>query len=121
MGIDLGLFGMDGKPISMDEWMRLMKRDDERRVGYTKIDDQAFVSTVLLGLEHGRDKQGRPIIFESMVFGDDDNNECMRYATLEDAKRGHAKLVAMVRARRTSAERRAGEPLKVKRVKIEEE
>lgn len=115
------MYGMDGRPIRMKQWVALMKNDKARRVGRTKIDDQAFVSTVLLGLEHGKDKRGRPIIFESMVFGDDEGNECLRYATLEEAKRGHAKMVAMVRARRTRAERMAAEPLRVKRNKIQED
>jgi hypothetical protein len=50
-----------------------------------------WVSTVWLGLNHAW--RGRPLVFETMVFGVEDN-ECVRYSTIEEARVGHEKMVA---------------------------
>jgi hypothetical protein len=59
------------------------------------------VSTVFLGLDHRFIGDGPPILYETMIFagGDDewlDLNQ-WRYCTREEALRGHAYAVAMVR------------------------
>lgn len=54
-----------------------------------------FVSTVWLGIDHGPDEQGRPVIFETMVFPDERHVE--RYATEEDARAGHLRAVEMAK------------------------
>ena len=57
------------------------------------------VSTVFLGLNH-RFGPGRPLLFETMLFADDDYGDlaCRRYSTWADAERGHQ--VALRYARR---------------------
>jgi hypothetical protein len=51
------------------------------------------VSTVFLSLEHGVDENGRPILFESMVFGGSHDGMQIRYCSWKDAEDGHASLL----------------------------
>jgi hypothetical protein len=63
----------------------------------------AYVSTVFLGLDHNWDNiihggDGPPVLFETMVFWDGPlGGEGKRYATWEEADRGHEDLVWKVR------------------------
>jgi hypothetical protein len=50
------------------------------------------ISTVFLGLDHNFG-QGPPLLFESMVFGGEDDGEMVRYSTWEEAETGHKLLV----------------------------
>ena len=54
-----------------------------------------LVSTVFLGVDYGIDSKENPIIFETMVFNDIENNFnesfCERTATIEEAKDVHIK------------------------------
>lgn len=59
-----------------------------------------FVSTVWLGMDHNWSGEGKPIIFETMVFAYDEDGEVNfsgeyqeRYATEKEALAGHAKAV----------------------------
>lgn len=63
------------------------------------------VSTVFLGLDHRYGGDGPPLIFESMVFGGELDQEMDRYSTWEEAERGHAAMIERVKA---SAGRTAG-------------
>lgn len=70
-----------------------------QRVAYTELPNKIVVSTVFLGLEHGFDERGRPILFETPPFNSldgslDDHME--RYATWEDAEAGHNRIVAQL-------------------------
>ena len=53
------------------------------------------VSTVWLGMDHSFG-DGPPLIFETMVFGGELDQECDRYTTEEQAQQGHAAMVARV-------------------------
>lgn len=95
----LGHYDKDGKPITMMECAELFEDKEYRRVEWTELGKDEYVSTVWLGLDHGFGEE-RPLIFESMAFYDDDWRECRRYSTLEEAKEGHQKLVEEVVAKR---------------------
>ncbi len=78
-------------PVAVDnlsEWA--MGFDDtQRRVESTHIGD-VFISTVFLGLDHNFGGGGDPVLFETMVFGDGDDDEiCIRYSTYDNAVKGH--------------------------------
>ena len=76
------------------EFSKWFENIDERRVDYTEINDNAYVSTVCLGIDHNHWGEGPPVIFESMAFGVGIENEIQdRYSTLEEAKAGHEKMV----------------------------
>ena len=63
-----------------------------RHVAKAQISEDIMVSTVFLGLNHNYGK-GEPILFESMVFGGEHDEEMERYATWEQAEKGHQKWV----------------------------
>lgn len=93
---------VDGVPVichDVLEWSKWFEKD-ERVVEQTEIQDDKTeqVSTVFLGLDHDWGNKGPPILFETMVFGGPLDQEIERYATLEEAKAGHAKMVARVSA-----------------------
>jgi hypothetical protein len=78
----------------ISEWARRFEITD-RHVAVTEFDG-GHVSTVFLGVNH-RHGEGPPLIFESMVFGGEHDGEQRRYSTWEEAEKGHAELVSMVR------------------------
>jgi hypothetical protein len=94
-------YDKEGRPIGMLEWGRLLEDAEYKRVDRTALGDGREVSTVWLGLDHaalGRG-QGTPVIFETMVFSrDNESLDCRRYSTLEEAKAGHAQVVAECQA-----------------------
>lgn len=96
-------FMKDGTPAkSREEFAAKFEDEKYRRVDWTSLSDgteKEFVSTVWLGINHAFGP-GRPLIFETMAFYDDDWRECRRYATEAEAKEGHKKMVAEIMARR---------------------
>lgn len=56
------------------------------------------ISTVFLGIDHGWDEHGPPILFETMVFGGNLDGEIDRYPTYKESKQGHADMLRRVRA-----------------------
>lgn len=73
--------------------------DAERRIGYTQITSQCWVSTVFLGLDHSW-REGPPILFETMIFGGPKSidESQWRYSSYDDAMVGHAMAVKKARA-----------------------
>lgn len=63
----------------------------ERHVEDEMIGD-VRVSTVFLGLDHSFGS-GRPLLFETMVFGGPLDQEMARYTTWEEAEEGHKIMV----------------------------
>lgn len=93
----LGVYDIDGNPISFREWFAMRERDPESiRVARTEIDD-VIVSTVHLGINHSYMLRDPPLIFETLVFGSDLDGEMYRYSTKEDAEEGHERVVELVR------------------------
>lgn len=59
------------------------------------------ISTVLLVTDHRSSLgEGRPIIFETMIFGGLWDGQQVRYCTIDEATRGHNAIVAACRRRR---------------------
>lgn len=85
----------DGEPVAvLDvlEWARWIEaHPDQRFVGKTPLPGGGRVSTVFLGLNH-QFGDGPPILWESMVFGADDEVQ-ERYETKAEAEAGHIRLV----------------------------
>lgn len=95
-------YDRSGIPISARDFERLHMDMDYRVVARTTITDAADpaktldVSTVWLGLNHGFG-DSPPLIFETMVFGDDSLDlSCGRYSTEDEAKKGHVATVIVV-------------------------
>lgn len=76
-------------------WARWLETAD-RRVARTVVYADVTVSTVFLGLDH-QYGNGPPLLFETMIFGGPHDQEQDRYATWEDAERGHETMVGLAR------------------------
>lgn len=87
MSIDY--YDKQGAPLTREEYSELLAAIgwDYKRVAKTEIGD-IQISTVWLGLDH-QYGDGPPLIFETMQFGGNDDQECERYSTIEEAKAGH--------------------------------
>jgi len=87
----------DGIVVTVDvlEWAAFFEESDNRRVAKTIL-DHCEVSTVFLGLNHAFGNSS-PLWFETMVFGGPLDQEVVRYGTLEEARRGHDRMVARVK------------------------
>ena len=94
----------NGKPIGEDvlEWAKLAT-PEYRRVKESQVGTY-WVSTVWIGMDYGY-SGGEPLIFESMVFANSnaegikgDDVYIDRYSTLEQAERGHDKVVELLTA-----------------------
>ena len=79
--------------VPMMVWALGFERAD-RVVGKTTIGD-AEVSTVFLGMDH-RFGEGPPLLFETMIFGGEHDEEMWRYSTWDEAKAGHSHVVSLL-------------------------
>lgn len=71
------------------------RRPADRIVEKTDV-DQVTVSTVFLGIDHGFGSSDKPIVFETMVFGGELNDEMTRCSTWTEAEKMHSDMVARV-------------------------
>ena len=84
-------YNKSGKKIDTLVWGELMEDSEYKRVGLDKKDG-ITVSTVWLGLDHSF-SDNKLLIFETMVFGLEDEEIMERYSTLEEAQKGHKRFV----------------------------
>ncbi len=77
------------------EWASWFENAD-RTVAKTKISKTIRVSTIFLGLDHNYN-DGPPVLFETMVFGGELDQEMDRYSTWEEAEAGHTRMVEKLR------------------------
>lgn len=85
--------------IKWAEWFE--KNQDKKIVAKTSVDNSS-ISTVFLGLNH-RFGVGRPLIFETMVFGGPLDGEMARYSTWKEAEAGHEAMIVKVSEYRDDA------------------
>lgn len=93
LGMYLYILAEDGKtPVATDSmllWGRSMADIERRTVAKSRDEEREIaVSTVFLGINHNY-LDGPPILFETMIFGGANNERMWRYATWEEAERGH--------------------------------
>lgn len=75
------------------EFSKWFDNINERRIDYTEINDDIYVSTVCLGIDHNHYGEGPPVLFESMAFGCEGGERQYRYCTVAEAQEGHKKMV----------------------------
>jgi hypothetical protein len=83
-------------PVDLLTWAKYFETA-ERHVAKDVFGD-VEVSTVFLGLDHNYSRTGPPLIFETMVFGGELDQEMLRYPTWTKALAGHREMVERVRA-----------------------
>ena len=89
----------DGKPVvepDLLKWARWIEANKYRHQFSFHL-GEVWVTTIFLGVDHNFGDQGPPLVFETMVFGGKHHLHCQRYSTLAQAKRGHAKLVTLIK------------------------
>lgn len=94
MGMYYILKGKKAVPIDdVLEWAKTFgkhKRVAENYIGRIRI------STVFLGLDH-QYGEGKPLVFETMIFGGELDEEMDRYSTWEEAEAGHKAMIEKVK------------------------
>ena len=94
-------YKLDGKNIivceDVVEWAKWYEKAD-RHVADDTIGDQR-ISTVFRGLNHGLGEN--PVLFETMVFGGNNNGFKCRYCFWETAEEGHKRLIERLKAGET--------------------
>lgn len=80
-----------------DSWEWKNANQERTRVGRDEV-GEVLVSTIFMPMNHGWD--GKLEVFETMVFGGERAGDCFRYATWDDAKAGHDRVVAELKEAR---------------------
>jgi hypothetical protein len=90
-------------------WGEWFGTNGNRIVAKTVVGD-AVVSTVCLGLDHNFYHGGPPLLFETMIFGGEHDEECWRCSTWDEAEAQHARVVADLDPYGTGLTGLTGEP-----------
>jgi len=83
---------VDKEPVKCNDVALWLTKD--RKIEKTKF-GEVEVSTVFLGMSHG-EQNGKPILFETLVFGGRHDSYMDRYTTWDDAVKGHKEVCDMV-------------------------
>lgn len=73
----------DGTEATLTEFAHMTEQD--RRVALAKLGGGVEVSTVFLGIDHNFGFDVAPILFETMIFGGDHDQQMDRYSTETEA------------------------------------
>lgn len=90
----------DREPVEVDAltWALWFDHFPNRRVARTKIGPMV-VSTVFMGMNHSYYRDSPPLLYETMVFGsDEDEKGCYRTYTWDGAVAQHNSVVAFLSA-----------------------
>lgn len=98
-------YDRQGQPIDMVTANRLLADREYSRIAHTRIASgsdpgiEHRISTVWLGLDHSHG-HGPLLLFETMTFGgtESQNQSCWRWSTEDEARAGHAEIIATVAA-----------------------
>jgi len=74
-------------------WGQWFGANENRFVAKTQVGD-ATLSTVCIGIDHNFYHRGPPLLFETMVFGGEHDEECWRCSTWDEAVAQHERVVA---------------------------
>jgi hypothetical protein len=89
----------NGEPVLCEDLMEwaMWMGTGERRVDFTDLIG-IRVSTVFLGIDHNFSGHGPPVLWETMVFGEEEGGTReRRYTSRAEAIAGHAETVAAVK------------------------
>lgn len=92
----------DNNPVreyDLVRWALLFSEQDRRirlTIAWAMGHEDSKISTVFLGLDHSMGDEGPPILYETMVFGGELDQQCQRYSTLQEALDGHNEMCGLV-------------------------
>jgi hypothetical protein len=89
---------LDRLPVAVDvvAWGEFFRDIAKRRIGEDMV-GKVRVSTVFLGLDHNPFHEGDPLLFETMIFGGPLDCATWRYASYDQAERGHQEAVTQAK------------------------
>ena len=91
---------VDGEPVAEPDILKWAQWYETHRFDWHLSDalaESVQVSTAFLSLDHNFGASGKPVLWESMVFGGELAGECERYTSQADAIAGHAAMCQRVR------------------------
>ena len=77
------------KQVSLMTWAKWFEGED--RIVKREVVGKFTISTVFLGIDHNFSDKGKKLLFETMVFGDEEQYQ-ERYSTYQEALEGHEKI-----------------------------
>lgn len=88
----------NNKPIESNltiynDWI---ENNPKRKVVRQEHFGNVFVSTVFLSLDHSFFDSGKPLLWETMIFGGEYDQYQMRYSSYEEALKNHKRMVKKV-------------------------
>lgn len=92
-------YDKQGRQIDLMDWVRKFQSPSYRWICSDRLPG-CLVSTIWLGLDHGWRGDERPVIFETCVLSDYDedlNSAQMRYHNEIEARIGHCEILSAVR------------------------
>lgn len=76
------------------KWSRFLEDSKKRIVKQTELEDKnCRVSTIFLGLNHQYIPNGKPLWFETMIFGGPLSDNQFRCSTWSEAEAQHARVL----------------------------
>lgn len=96
---------LEGKKVvavsNLLEWARWIEEAGDKRIvakDFLEFSNKTIeVSTVFLGVDHRFDNNRVPIVFETMIFGGEFDENMERYSTWQDAVQGHQRWIEKVK------------------------
>ena len=82
--------------VSFEKWA-IWYQTANRKIEKTIVLSEIEVSTIFLSIDHNFYKSGKPILFETMIFGGALDGYQWRYTDLEAAKKGHLEAIKEVK------------------------
>jgi hypothetical protein len=102
----------DGNPVpepNLLKWARWLESshlspDKDNRIVAKDYINEVHISTVFLGLDHnfrnfGKAHPFKPILWETMIFGGENDQYCRRYTSRKEAEEGHRAAIRLVKGR----------------------
>lgn len=91
--LDENLDPVETDVLTAGRWIEDNHNNSKRVVAFTEVERDVSLSTVFLGLNHSW-IPGKVLLYESLWFGGPLDGEMRRYATREEAQKGHEEMLA---------------------------
>ena len=100
LAASIGLYRTDEdgnavRELDLMRWGKWFANEMNRTVQINILGD-VRVSTMFLGIDHKFGLHGKPVLWETMVFGGEHEGKQERYTSLKDAKLGHQVMLSIV-------------------------
>jgi hypothetical protein len=83
-------------PASITEAADWLEEGSNRRTIKRDEIGDILISTVFLGLDHSWTPGGKPVLWETMIFGGEHDQYQERYTSHKDALEGHKKALTLI-------------------------